>query len=107
MGGITERELLNEILRRQEYNAITLKENAKRQLDFATKVSISMNEQSAQINKIRGYLETDPTTNQKGYIERVSSLEQELMKVKKQAAFIGGGIAVIITVGKWLLTKIF
>lgn len=45
--------------------------NAQNQLDFAGKVSAFMNEQESTNQKLRSYLESDKSTNQKGIVEQV------------------------------------
>lgn len=107
----TQKELLKEIIKYQETNANTLKENAKRQLDFAADVSDFMNKQYLHNTRIRGFLESDSTTNQEGLIEKVNRLEKDINGIKsttnKRMAFIAGITAVIVPAGKWLLTKLF
>ena len=71
----TNTELLEIILRQS-------KDNARNQLDFASKVSVFMNNQGVFNAEIRGYLESNDKTNQKGLVEQVKENTSEIQVIK-------------------------
>ncbi len=106
----THKELLKEILQAQQNNAITLKENAKRQLSFAADVSNFMNKQYIHNDRIKGYLENDPATNQVGLVEEVSKIKTDLTTFKatmnKKSYIYGTGAAGVVMALKWIIAKV-
>lgn len=107
----TNKELLKEILRQQQDNAKTLTENAFIQHQFSESVSNFMNDQSLHNNRIKSLLETDPTTQKLGVVEDLNILKYNFNSYKeslnKKIAFMSGGVVVLYTLGKWVVTKIF
>lgn len=73
------------------------KENAIQQLNFAGKVSTFMNEQNLFNSEIRGYLESNHRTNQKGIIEQVGVNTQDIHNIKTEKKVEKRTIAVIST----------
>ena len=92
----TNKELLEILL-------IKTQENAKSQLNFAASVSNFMNEQAVINAEIKGYLESNTKTNQKGLVEQVSSntdnlqsLEREIRIDKAKVYAIGATLTIAI-----------
>lgn len=71
----TNTELLEIILKQS-------KDNARNQLDFASKVSIFMNEQNLVNAEIKGYLESNERTKQKGLVEQVKENTNDIYIIK-------------------------
>ena len=97
MEGKTNKELLEIILQQT-------KDNARNQLNFSGKVSTFMNKQEIFNAEIRGYLESNGKTNQKGIIEQVGSNTQDIHDIKTERkvekrtiAFISTAIGSVIT----------
>jgi hypothetical protein len=86
----TNKELLEIILNQT-------KENAKNQLDFSCRVSSFMNKQNLFNAEIKGYLESNSKTNQKGIIEQVSANTQDIHNIKTEKKIEKRTIAVIST----------
>lgn len=93
----TNKELLELVLEQT-------KKNAQSQLDFACKVSNFMNEQALFNAEIRGYLESNSRTNQKGIIEQLSINTKDISDLKTEkkierttAGIIGGAIGSVAT----------
>lgn len=99
----TNKELLQMVLHQT-------KENAKNQLTFAGKVSAFMNEQTLINAEIKGYLESNDKTNQKGLVEqvKVNTLDiNELQTEKKIDKAKIGVIGVIIGAVLTFISKVF
>lgn len=99
----TNTELLEIILRQS-------KDNAKNQLEFASKVSIFMNEQNLFNAEFRGYLESNERTNQKGLVEQVkentidiNTIKTDKKVDKAKVSLLGAITGALLT----LLGKIF
>jgi len=73
----TNTELLEIILEQS-------KENAKKQLKLAADFSIFMNEHSLFKAEIRGYLESNDKTNQKGLVEQVTENTYDIQSIKTE-----------------------
>tara|TARA_R100000541_G_C1844188_1_gene76449 strand:+ start:44 stop:358 length:315 start_codon:yes stop_codon:yes gene_type:complete len=103
MSNQTNKELLELVL-------IQTKENAKNQLNFAGKVSTFMNEQNLFNAEIKGYLESNDRTNQKGLVEQVKVNTYEINEIKTEKKVDKAKIGVIgVIVGAILtfVSKIF
>ena len=72
---LTNKELLQMVLSQT-------KNNAENQLNFAGKVSTFMNEQTLFNKEIKGFLESNEKTKQKGVIEQVSINTFDIQKMK-------------------------
>ena len=110
----TNKELLQEVLRQTKSNAIE-------QANFAGRVSTFMNEQrdfnSTQVlfnTEVKGYLESNSKTNQKGLVEQVevntgeikgikTNIETEKKVEKAKQTIIGIVVGAILT----FLGKVF
>ena len=99
----TNKELLEIILHQT-------KENAKNQLNFAGKVSSFMNNQNIFNSEIKGYLESNSKTNQKGLVEQVkvntydiNQIQTEKKVDKAKIGVIGVIIGAILT----FISKVF
>jgi len=110
MSNQTNKELLELVL-------LQTKENAKNQLNFAGEVSTFMNEQRG-VNQnqnifnaeIKGYLESNSKTNQKGLVEQVKVNTYEINEIKTEKKVDKAKIGVIgVIVGAILtfVSKIF
>lgn len=73
----TNTELLEIILEQS-------REHAKMHLDFASKVSIFMNKQDLFNAEIRGHLESNSRTNQKGLVEQVTENTSDIQDIKTE-----------------------
>ena len=60
------------------------KQNAENQLDFAGKVSVFMNKQDIFNSEIRGFIESNPKTNQKGLVEQVKLNVDDIATIKTE-----------------------
>ena len=99
---LTNKQLLEEIRREQKENAEMMFKNAQMFSNF-------MNAQESINTKWSIYLETSSTSE--GAITKLDRVEKELISLKtsidkKIAYFTGAGI-VVLTVGKWMISKIF
>jgi hypothetical protein len=86
------------------------KQNAENQLDFAGKVSIFMNKQDVFNSEIRGFIESNPKTNQKGLVEQVKENTDEISLInteKKVDKAKIGVIGIIIGAVLTFISKIF
>lgn len=72
---LTNKELLQMVLNQTKINA-------ENQLTFAAQVSTFMNEQSLFNKEIKGLLESNEKTKQKGVIEQVSINTSDIQKIK-------------------------
>lgn len=77
----TNKELLKAVLQQTKLNA-------ENQLNFACKVSKFMNEQQLINAELRGYLETNNRTNQKGLVEQVKENTGDIMTLKTDKKII-------------------
>lgn len=107
----TTKEILHSILITQEERAKEDRLKAKRQLEEAAAFSDFINAQQGVNDKLLGYLESNAATNQEGAIEKLDRLEKAFNELKgsidKKIAFFTGAGVVLISVGKWLVAKIF
>jgi len=118
MNSPTTKEILHSILTTQEEKAREDRIRAKKQLEEAAKFSDFMNAQQ-DVNaellllnaQLKGYLESNSATNQEGAIEKLDRLEKAFNELKgsidKKIAFFTGAGVVLISVGKWIVAKIF
>lgn len=99
----TNKELLEVILQQTRANAET-------QLNFAGKVSAFMNEQNLFNAEMRGHLESNARTNQKGLVEQVKVNTYEINEIKTEKKIDKAKIGVIgVIIGAVLtfISKIF
>lgn len=98
-GNLTNKELLQMVLQQT-------KTNAENQLTFAGKVSTFINEQQLFNSEVRGFLESNDKTKQKGIIEQVAINTQDIhdiqtdRKIEKKVWGISG--AAIGTFAGWI-----
>tara|TARA_R110000737_G_C14536487_1_gene478201 strand:+ start:441 stop:770 length:330 start_codon:yes stop_codon:yes gene_type:complete len=80
---------------------------AKEQLNLASQMSASMNKQDAINVELRSYLESNSKTNQKGLVEQVYEIKEELSVLKTDkkinAGKIGIATAIFTVVGTLVL----
>ena len=107
MTGETNHVLLNRI--DKNLDTVT-KEVAAMKLDVALKFSNIQNSQDKRYLKIEAYLQSDPTTNQEGAIEKLERIERSVndleTNAKIQGAKYGGAISIIVSVLWWIISKI-
>lgn len=107
----TTKEILNSILITQEERAKEDRLKARKQLEDAAAFSDFMNAQQGVNEKLLGYLESNSATNQEGAIEKLDRLEKAFTELKgsidKKIAYFTGAGVVLISIGKWVATKIF
>lgn len=100
----TNKQLLEQIRKEQRDNAEKMFQNAQIMSNF-------MNKQEGLNVKLISYLESNDATKQEGAIEKLDRVEKQLLNLeskidKKIAYFTGAGLAVL-TIGKWVISKIF
>lgn len=103
MSSQTNKELLEIILQQT-------KENAENQLTFAGKVSKFMNDQNVFNTEVRGYLESNSKTNQKGLVEQVKVNTYEINEIKTEKKVDKAKIGIIgVIIGAILtfISKVF
>ena len=91
----TNKEILSIILNNQQ-------EQAKKHLQLSADFSSFMNKQSEVNQRVLSLLETDTKTNQKGVIEKVSDIDNRVLKLETDHKITKGKIAV----GVFLLTSL-
>jgi len=88
MEGKTNKELLQAVLYQTE-------QNAKNQLTFAGQVSTFMNDQILFNAEIKGHLESNGKTNQKGLVEQVKENTNGIINMKSDRKIDKTKIAII------------
>lgn len=86
------------------------RKSAEEQLDFAAKVSVFMNNQEVFNAEIRGFIESNPKTNQKGLVEQVKVNTDDISLINTEKKVDKAKIGVIgIIIGAVLsfISKIF
>lgn len=93
-----------------------LSEEAQRAIDKANRLSAEFDEMVKKMDRVLFYLEDDPTTGQKGFVSRLSSLEARLSnmetldkinKGKKSVwLFIGSGATALLLNADKLITTV-
>ncbi len=75
-------------------------------LETALKFSNIENAQDKRYSKIETYLQSDPTTNQMGAIEKLEKIDKRVSSLETKATIFGtiGGSAVLIV--KWVISLV-
>lgn len=101
---LTNKQLLEQIREEQRENAELMFQNAQMFSNF-------MNKQERLNTKLVGYLESNDATKQEGVIEKLGRVEKQVVDLKtsidKKIAYFTGAGLVLVSVGKWVISKIF
>lgn len=91
MNSLTNKQLLNEIIKEQ-------KEQAVKQLQLSADFSVFMNKQEKFNHKIANLLYSDSDTNSEGYIEKQNKNTERILELEIKNKVTAGKIAISVLI---------
>ena len=91
MSDLTNKQLLNEIIKEQRLQAV-------KQLQLSADFSIFMNKQEKFNQKIASLLYSDSDTNSEGYIEKQNKISERVLDLEVKNKVTAGKVAISVLI---------